>query len=424
VKRRRRLLVILLIGTAALWLLWLTRRFWLPWLAARVPATSTLLEISELLQGFDALINLTMGAVNAILSFLALRGSTKPTKMEGAPFPEAVQRTTGEQIRESLGVRHGSRVKWVDRGAVAVHQLKSSGDHGRLVIVGRMKVGKTREAAELIRRAVKEELVSEDQIFEPSSAFHYVSSESLRHSVSRQLDAKLPILLFVQDLPKHFYGERLDRLDAVLQFLKDECKASYVLADARADQLTDSHSTWLSEKGFLQVELPALDADQVGLVVDRAALVIGLQVDEAARKVFMTTTDGTPALPILALQRLKDELKDEETPQVNEQAARRVCRATLEETWSSARGYIEENEPAAVFILQSLAVFHAAGVRPFESTVMHYAAHLMGTRPAIRRRLRGELRLLRGALAYLEHFGIETRQDVIRYPEYVVEGHP
>ena len=251
-----------------------------------------------------------------------------------------------------------------------------------------------------------------------------MSVDSLRHLVSRQVDRKRPVLLYIRDLPHHFYGERLDRLNAVLLLLKDECKASYVLADARADQVTDAHSTWLREKGFRRVELPPLDGAQIGRVLDSAAGVIGLHVDDAGRQVFMNITDGTPALPILALQRLRDELQDQEAPQVDEQATRRVCRATLEETWSSTRSYIEKREPAAAFILQSLAVFQAAGVRPFRSLVLHYASHLKDGRLGIGRGLRGRLRVLRRALAYLEHFGIDTHGDTIRYPEYVVEGHP
>jgi hypothetical protein len=309
-------LLLLLAGIA----LWLTQGHWLPLLLAQLPLLE---ERSTLLQALDALVNLLIVVFNILMAYLVW-ASRSEEKAEQEWELEPLRRITPQGIRRGLG-EWGGRVNWIDRHATHVADLRT---HGRVVITGRMKIGKTREAAELIRRAVAEDLVAPDHIYEPAPVFRFLSDASLREALRRSLDPQAPTLLFVDDLPYQFPDEALEQLTTALDVLR-ECKAAYVVATARTDQLTEAHRAWLQKRGFHVLTLPDMDAEQTGRLVDNAAGLFGLQVEDAARAVFVAERDGTPELTLMALRRLRTE----GATQVDEVAARRVARESLLEGW-------------------------------------------------------------------------------------------
>ncbi len=358
-KRRQFTMLILLLAGIVLWL---TRGWWLPAILAYLPLVE---KRSDLLQALDALVSMAMLLFNAVLAYI-LWLSRSGKRDERAWEMEPLRPTTPQDIHERLG--RGGRVHWIDREATRLGDLRA---HGRLIITGRMKLGKTREAAELISCAVAEDLVPPDRVYEPGPALRFLSQESLRTVLQRSLDPQMPVLIFVDDLPYHFHSTGLNRLAEALAAIR-ACKIAYVVATARTDQLTEAHRAWLEQYGFHTIELRDLSAEQIGRLVDAAASTFKLQVDNAARVKFVAGRDGTPELTIMGLRRLSAE----GVIRVDQATARRVMRESLAEAWEETRRYIQDRVPAAGIILDALGTFHAAGVDAYTPLVLHYAAYL------------------------------------------------
>jgi tetratricopeptide (TPR) repeat protein len=324
---------------------------------------------------------------------------------------EMLHAITPEESRARLG--RGGRVNWINRGVTEVAQLRK---HDRVVIAGRMKVGKTREAVELVRRAADEDLIPETQVFELAPGYRLLAAGALPTVLRRTVATETPVLILVDDLPRHCFGEGLARLGEALTVL-EACTVCYVVATARSDQLTEVQKTWLDEQGFRVMELPELDAEQTGRLLDGAAGTYELYVDDGARDEFVAQGDGTPELLLTGLRRLWAE----GVRQVGRKEARRVTERSLEEAWAEARRTIGDRVEGAGPLFESMATFHAARVNAHTSLVMPYAARLWraGERWWQPWQATGALRQ---ALAYLENFDFRAARGELHYPDVAVEG--
>ncbi|MFN2169670.1 MAG: tetratricopeptide repeat protein, partial [Anaerolineae bacterium] len=260
------------------------------------------------------------------------------------------------------------------------------------------------------------ELVRRGRIFEPGPAFRLLSGDTLSAALRKALSPQLPALLFLDDLPKHFYGEGLEQLSNAFEVLL-ECKTAYVVATARIDQLTEEHKTWLAEERFHFVELPDLDEDQTGRLVDSAAGAFGLQVDDRARAEFVDERNGMPELILASMRRLKSE----EVTHVDRDNARRVIRGSLSEVWAEARRYLQEQVEAIPPLLEALATFQAAGVTTYSPLVLGYAAHLLQQGSRWRGLWQPKTGLNR-ALDSLCDFDFVVTGDLIVFPDAAVRG--
>jgi len=403
--RRKQITLIILL--AAVVVLWLTRRWWLPIVFAQIP----LIEAhSDLIQAIDALVSIVSWVSNlVIVYFLWMSRREGKSKEDWEANP--LNSTKPQDLLESMG--QGGRVDWIDRGATRIADLRT---HGRIVILGRMKAGKTREATELIRRAVAEDIVPLSQIYEPGPAFCFLTKGTVREAMLRQLNPHLPVLFFVDDLPHHFHGAGLERLGESLAAL-GECKNYYVVVTARTDQLTQEHQTWLAGQSFHTVELPDLDVDQTSQLVSAAAIAFSLKIDDAARAEFVARRDGTPELPLIGLRRLRAE----GISRIDQATARRVVQESLAEAGAETRRYILGRMPAAEPLLNAVAAFQSAGAYAHVTLVLHYAAHLWQKGKSQRW---GWRRILawRQALAYLARFDVLVRNGRISCPEMLVAG--
>ena len=403
--RRRKQVTVAILLLAGLALL-LTRRWWLDWLLKVFwPFVQ---EQSAALRGLKAVVDVSLIMLNGVLAYLFWLFRHEPEEREEVKL-DPLRTLTPKDIRARLG--RSGQVNWIDRHATTLADLHA---HGRLVITGRMKLGKTREAAELIRRALAEDLVV--QVYEPGPALRFLAAGGLRTIVEQSMEPVTPMLLFVDDLPYHFYGEGLERLGECLSAL-DMCKTAYVIATARSDQLTGQHQAWLERQGFHIIALPDLDAEQTGRLVDGGTGTFELQVSDAARAVFVAERDGTPELTLMGLRRLHAD----GVIQVDEAAAQQVTRESLGEAWAEARRYIVKRQPLAAYLLDSLATFHAAGVNAYTPLVLHYADRQWREQERGLRRpwLRGPG--LRRALAYLAHFDVVAAEGEITYHDVMVE---
>jgi hypothetical protein len=174
--KRLTLLLLPVLGIA----LWATWSLWLQ------PALSTLAFIEThagLFKGLDALIKILSAFGTLALAYLAwaLGWKKPPDQLRDMP---PLQPVTPGEICARMG--RGGQAEWIDRHATLLTHLCRP--HGRLIITGRMKIGKTREAAELIRRAVDDDLVPPDRIYEPTPALRLLTGEGLRAALRRCLD--------------------------------------------------------------------------------------------------------------------------------------------------------------------------------------------------------------------------------------------
>jgi hypothetical protein len=357
--------------------------------------------------------------LKAIQSFLGIiesgqRLARGEKEAFGGPS-EPLQSMDLAEYRANL--RTSWQVNWIDREATTVDLLA---EHRKVVISGRMKVGKTREAIELIERVVRREALElrPDRIFRPGPTFRFINRGSLKEALLRTVDPYAPLLLFLDDFPAHFEDEGLEQLKTALSALQ-AVKASYVVATARLDQLTGEHEEWLQRNGFHVVELSGLTADQTGRLADNAAGAFKIQVNDAARQVLVDSGDGTPELTLMSFRRARDSgfgLLDADD-------ADRLSEKSIGQGWALARAEIVKDQPAAQFLLESLAAFDASNVGAYSDLALAYSDRLWNRAsdeaPRLPWRRRGQLL---AALAYLGHFEIAEQEGQISYPDFVAEG--
>ena len=404
--KRRELSLILLLAVGVA--LWLARGWWLPEILALFPRIE---KQADLIQTLEALIGIGGVVLNAILAYL-LWLSRQPKSAQAGQQIELLKPITPQEIKPP---GPGSRVNWIDRRATGVDDLRA---HDRLVIAGRMGLGKTREAAELIRLAVAEGLVSQDQLYVLGRDFRSQSAESLPGLLRRSFDVWMPLLLFVDDLPRHFHDAGLDLLAQALGVLRRECKAAYVVATARDTQLTQAHETWLEQQGFYPLKLRGLDTEETGRLVDAAAGVFDLQVGNVARDEFMAKGDGTPGRTLMGLSRLRRSQQG--TIQVDQDMAQRAAHESMSAAWAQTRREIESQVPATRPLLGALSIFYAAEADAYTPMVLRYAAGLW---KGHKRQPWRRMPALRQALAYLlTHSYIAERGGQISHLDVVVEG--
>jgi tetratricopeptide (TPR) repeat protein len=320
-----------------------------------------------------------------------------------------IQFVTLDQLRE--GLKRGGQVNWIDRKAASIGNLRT---YGRIVITGRMKLGKTREAIELLRRAESEDLIDSDSIIKPSPIFSFITDTNLLKAAGINPEKKT--LLFLDDLPFHFSGENLERLSGLLVNLRI-CKDIFIIATARTDQLSEEHEKWLKDHKFFNIQLPDLDKEQTGRITDSATGVFGLQIEDDARQAMIDSGDGTPELIIMEMRRFSAE----KLTNINVEIAKEIVKMTIVEAWADAKRYIEFQRPLTEYIFESLAAFYSTKVPPRTYFVLQFANHLWHERKNQTRSLRGFARLEK-ELGYLENFDIINQDDILSHPDFVAEG--
>ncbi|MEJ2301112.1 MAG: hypothetical protein P8Y14_06305 [Anaerolineales bacterium] len=330
--------------------------------------------------------------------------------MNGTEDP--LHQVAQEALRSQLG--RGGQVNWIDRSASSAADLKQK---GQLVITGRMKVGKTREAIELIRRAVAEGLVPKERIFIPGWSFIFSNLESFERCLNSGANQEGSVLVFLDELPLLYGEDELERLGISLDFVSSLAKQVYVLATARSDQLRERHKSWLEQRGIEHLNLIDLDGEQAGRLIDSAAGVYDLQVEDAARKALIKGRDGTPELTLTGLRRYW--LQGEK--QVTGENVKDLAKENLIQSWSAARQLVEEKYPETGCLLRALADFHAVGILPDKDTVLDYANHIWKQTGEWGGSWRS-LNKLEQALSFLDHLDVAIGEDRVHYPDVLVEG--
>jgi tetratricopeptide (TPR) repeat protein len=356
------LLLILLFGG-----LFFTRNLWQPWLFGIIFPRQQKLEsiklVVDLVNGIGALFPLLYGAYKFFL--------IKP-KEKSSDFPKILTPTSPDKILTDYVSANPEEITWLDRQIVTTSNLRS---HQCILLVGRMKSGKTREAAELIRKALSEEMLIPTRIYDITPGVRGFTPEVIQSALNRDLDRGTRVLFFINDLPKQSTGKQIESLTEFLKAL-EQCSPGYFLATARSDHLETNPELkkWLEQNDVKLIEMKPLEAAQRGFLVDELSRNHRIVIDEGAKKVLIEESDGTPYHLILATQYLAKE----EVREITREQAEAVVSLSSQAIWTDIRNELKRIEPATVSLLEALAVFYHANVTPYYEIVLAYAAYLEG----------------------------------------------
>ncbi|MCW5864932.1 MAG: tetratricopeptide repeat protein [Anaerolineae bacterium] len=389
VKPRRAALVFLVLA-ALLAVAWFSRARWLADLLAALGGNAALITI------IVAILGLLVAAGAAVVQW---SGQRRPPPQ---PPGRLVQPVALDALRAQFRDLEKQTFAYVDRGALNRQLMFPS----RLVITGDPKVGKTREAVELIGRVLEPRHIPPARIFRPTTELRGTDTNAVTGQIRKDVGDHGPLLLFVDDLPRFFQMNELDRLAAALNELKN-CGDLHVVATARDGQLTAGHRDWLSAHDFRAIPLSRWGADDVARLVDDGLYLVELPDDSEGRQALVDGNDGTPELTRLTLLALAGLGRSDR------QTVEETQRDTYLDMWRATREELSARQPAVRPLLWAAAVFYAARVTPYTTLVMALAARrTTGMRPA--RRLREALRLLEG-------YGLGQEDGRLRMRDYVAE---
>jgi len=364
--------------------------------------------------GVIAVVVMALGGTLLIIKGVVdiLEGWKKLRKREKEWEEAPLWKTSPEKIRDGMG--RGGQVTYINRGVFDSNLLW---ENPRVVITGPMKIGKTREAAEIIERAINDDLVSEDQIYEPGQTLRALDAAGLAEALRWEFDTGKRALLFIDELPKEIRVGEEEKWSALLKAF-ERCPEHYIVATGRSDQLTITQRKWLEKEGIRVHELTGLDDEDVDKLVLSAGGVFGLLFSEDARKAFVEYSDGRPETTLIGLRRLAPEHRYRE---VGAEEAIEVARDSLEISWEKLVRYLEESYRGVKYWLDALAAFHETNVRRENTLIRTYAQVLWKKdKKWMLPRKRGQL--LGEALEKLGVYEIKIQDGRIKYPEIVVEG--
>ncbi|MCI0399329.1 MAG: hypothetical protein L0322_30945 [Chloroflexi bacterium] len=223
--------------------------------------------------------------------------SPEPAALPRLSESKPIRRVDYETLVARLG--RSGRIPWVDRGSTSARTLRI---HGQVAIVGWMKSGKTREAAELIRSALAEDLIT--VVYEPTSALDLIPQELLTAAAIAEVDEHERSLFFVDELGLRPEKERLERLSTCMESIRQVRPDIYFLITIQRERLTAAFETWLKTHHFQKIELPPLAVEQRRELTRSGANILGVAIADDAVDVLASDTDGRPYSIVFALQQM------------------------------------------------------------------------------------------------------------------------
>ncbi|MCA9923354.1 MAG: hypothetical protein KC421_13325, partial [Anaerolineales bacterium] len=292
-KRRRQAVILLILAVVILGAVFV---FWVIYRLNPSRFSSWVGTLFIIFAGLGVLIGI-IGAAFADL-FLPLwdrletsEPTIRPRLREDAP----IKRINYETLVSRLG--RSGRIPWINRGAISTRELRL---HGRVAIVGLMKSGKTREAVELIRAALAEDMIT--AVYEPTSALDLIDRDLLNTAIIAEVDERERSLFFIDELGIRPEKERLDRLSTCIQDISQVRPDTYLAITIQRERLTSKFAKWLATHEFHVIELPVLSLDQRQELARTSSEMLDVNITEDAVEVLTNQTDGRPYSIIFALQ--------------------------------------------------------------------------------------------------------------------------
>lgn len=401
-KHRWRLLLILFFVFGGLFL---TRNQWQPWLFGLI------LPRQEKLEGIKLIIDL-INASATLLTTIFLLLLSKP-KEKSFGNPKLLKETSPEKILTDYVSAKPDEISWLDRQILTTSDLRS---HPRILLVGRMKSGKTREAAELIRKAISEEILIPSRIYDITENIRSFPTLAIQSELDKELDRGTRVLFYVNDIPKQSTGNQIQVLSTYLKAV-EKCSPGYFLATARSDHLEANPDLkkWLDENDFTLIEMIPLTHGQRRSLIDECSRVLNIEIEEEAKRILINKSDGTPYHIILTFKFLAQEGFQKITPD----QALVFATKTSGQIWTEIRQMLKQNEQAVVSLLEVLAVFHLANVNPYSDLIVELTASIELQKRGVFQS-RAAMRGVKDAVNIVKPYGIYTTSLFV-FPDVAVE---
>jgi tetratricopeptide (TPR) repeat protein len=351
-----------LVITIVLFVLFITRQMWfLPiyqYLSPRQIKFETLHDLIETINGVIALISSLIS-----IYLLFFNRPSEPQKRE-LLVPLSL-----EKYSIDLLGKIGSQVEWFDRGVVTIDTLLGN---KHLLIIGKRKVGKTREAFELIQRMIDNNYISADRVYDLGASIRNYQPETARNYVLQIINRNAPNLFYIENLPRQCTGTALEVLSAVVDALQDSHQDYYLIITARSDQLADEHKQWIAKNIHNKVELHKISSLQVIDMVTRFANNNGISLDDGAIEEFVDHSDGTTDQLVHSFVFIhNDKIKV-----LDKQLAHEYISKSSLEMWVVIWGGMKNEDPDTEYVMKSIATFYRAGVEPYTNYIEKYANFL------------------------------------------------
>lgn len=382
------------------------------WISLLAPSRPIIEANAGLIQAIYSIINIVLVILNLLFIYITwfLR---KPDEGEKASISrDPLTKITADHLLEQLG-QYGSKVPFIDRNAVSISSLRQ---HGRIVISGQMKIGKSREAIELIKKAIANDLIPHDRIFQLSTSYKFYNPETLTNLIERSINIQDSILLFIDDFPRFFFKDSLRSIEALIAVLS-KGKDFYIIITARDDDITDEHHEWFELHGFASSKLQPFSRKQMADFLDGASRALEITIEPDARDILINQSFGYPEYILIGLRKV---LADGDS-QVDKSLALQVTYQSLFDGWLSTKRYIEERKPAAKYIIRSLGFFRAALVTPYPNMVLPFAIFIWKNEKKVRRPFLAQKQLT-DALNFLESFDFGVKAGIFLFPDIAIEG--
>ncbi|MEM7066222.1 MAG: tetratricopeptide repeat protein, partial [Cyanobacteria bacterium P01_B01_bin.77] len=360
-------------------------------------------EVVQITGGFGALLALSSAAVTVILPIRELTREQEAADATGLADSKPIRRVKYETLTARLG--KSGKIPWIDRGAASPGLLR---EHGRVAIVGWMKSGKTREAAEIIRTAIEDGTIA--AVYEPTSALELIKQDSLAESITIQVDDRERTLFFIDELGLRPEEERLERLSQCLDTITNLRRDTYCLITVQQERLTDTVRNWLSEHSFYLLELGALDISQRQALVNTSKDIWEFDITSDAVNALANLTDGRPYSIVFTLQQASQETE------LSKALVEKLLNQSDEEAWAEQRRNVISLEPLAEVLLESIATFVSAGVTPRASSIKQYACYQSG----YKRQRQNVFNLIERAAKRWITFDIVETEGLFTIPEPLV----
>lgn len=331
--------------------------FWLPFIPQQLTIIKSLVNFIEnksaFLQG--------LGVIISGLLFILRNIRNKLTISSIEDKNDFLHPITIQELRDNLG-RGGGKVEWIDRNIIDVEDLRRD---RRIALMGTMKIGKTREAIELIAKAIESDLILSSSIFIPDIT---VSNESLIKMQSKLKDmfyGKSSAIILFDDFPQYFNGQMLDDLKYLINITEDLCPNLFLIFTVRSDQWKESHRKWLNENDINLYRVGHFNREQIKNLIENALKTFHMKADLEVKELFINNSDGTPEQPLNALRQL--HVSGRETITI-ELANMHVSKAA-KMIWYDSRHLIAKKNPLGREIIQVLSEFHSCGLIPYINIV-------------------------------------------------------
>lgn len=380
----------------------ITKRYWLVFLD---PEFSSRFENSQLFSSVESIINILSTLSLFFLSIYKFIINPHNMISEINSIQSPLIKNSFSHIKDYFSIFNDSI--WIDRNISNVKEFRK---FGRICFVGKMKVGKTRESLELIKKSISECLFSSESILTISPSIKFMSQDILLDLLSQKFDCTIPVLLLIDNFPVSFEKEFLHQLKTLINFIEKRTNL-FIICSGNVDQITNTHKKWLSTMHFKTIEVPIFTEQQTIQLLSELQKSLDITLDCNLKKEIAKISDGIPGNTILCMNRMKSQ----GITSLDRNNAIDFFKESIYESWFEISRYIESRFPISKYIFESLNILHLNNIPSNKSIFLFLIKYL-----AKRDGLHFSHKVINNCMKYLNFFQIYEKNDYIIYPDSII----